>query len=69
MSNKQIKLLPCPFCGHFSTHPYEMSDGWYIDCSNDVDCNFNPSQQNGMHKKEDAINGWNRRFNKGDKQL
>jgi len=65
--NSELKLLSCPFCGE-NPAVYEITDGWYVDCNNDDSCNFVPQQQNGIHRKQDAIDKWNIRFYKGDKQ-
>lgn len=56
-----VKLKPCPFCGGKAVI-YEMKCGWYVDCDNDEKCSHNPCQQNGIHRKEDAINAWNTPF-------
>jgi hypothetical protein len=53
-------LLCCPFCGSKATM-YECNDGWYVDCTEENDCDFIPTMQNGYHKKEDAVAKWNKR--------
>ena len=54
------ELKPCPFCGGKAAI-YELKCGWYVDCSDDDNCSHNPSQQNGIHMKQDAIDNWNTR--------
>ena len=58
MSNE---LKPCPFCGK-PPIIYELQCGWYIDCDSEDDCSHHPSQQEGVHMKDNAIKDWNSRI-------
>jgi len=64
--NKELKLLPCPFCGAparvyetFTDSKFTKSDGWNVDCTDSYHCGANMNCE--KKTKNGAINNWNKR--------
>jgi Lar family restriction alleviation protein len=57
MSQNDVELLPCPFCGDDSTDPpwKDNEDFWTIDCDKCM------ATMGGCPDKADVIENWNRR--------